>query len=118
MRERILKLRSEGKTYRKIATMVGLSKTTVDYYCNTEKKLLDQRVRRRTLKQKLVELAGGKCVICGYNKCLAALDFHHKDPTIKEFTISRNRSVEETIKESKKCMLVCSNCHCELHSNF
>lgn len=118
MKEKILKLRAEGKSLREIATIVGLGKTTVDYYCNTEKKLKDQKNRRRNIKLRLVEMNGGKCNICGYNKCLAALEFHHKNPKEKEFHISRNRSFAETLMESKKCILVCSNCHHELHDKM
>jgi hypothetical protein len=118
MKERILKLRSEGKTYREIAAIVGLSKTTVDYYCNIEKKLQDQRVRRKNIKRMLVEMAGGKCILCGYNKCLAALNFHHADSTKKDFHVSRNKNLGKTIDEMKKCILVCSNCHDEIHDGF
>lgn len=62
-------------------------------------------------KKECVEYKGGGCVFCGYNKCLAALEFHHRDPTKKEFTI-----LTEAIKnELDKCNLVCSNCHKEIH---
>jgi transposase len=69
--------------------------------------------RRRT-KAKLVEEAGGCCRICGYDRCLAALQFHHKDPTTKSFALSLRgvtRSLEQLREEAKKCVLVCANCH-------
>ena len=44
--------------------------------------------RRRNLKKQLVEYKGGKCEICGYNECIGALEFHHKDPNKKDFGIS------------------------------
>lgn len=73
--------------------------------------------RRKILKQKAVLFLGGKCSICGYNKCLAALDFHHINPDEKEFIITnRIRSWAKIEKELKKCVLVCSNCHRELHN--
>jgi predicted HNH restriction endonuclease len=67
-----------------------------------------------------VEYKGGKCEICGYNKCLAALDFHHLDPSQKEKEITRWRMCnykyhDELFTELDKCILVCANCHRELH---
>ena len=74
---------------------------------------------RKRLKQKLVETKGGKCQICGYNKCLEALDFHHLENYSKEFNISSNiRSIDKCLEEIKKCILVCSNCHREIHSGI
>lgn len=75
--------------------------------------------RRRKVKAMSVEYKGGKCSICGYNKCIDALDFHHLDPKIKEFNPSDNghtRSWEKQKIELDKCILVCSNCHREIHS--
>jgi hypothetical protein len=71
----------------------------------------------RMLKQKLVECKGGRCVNCGYNKCIAALEFHHKDPSLKEFNINNKGTYtyDKLLKEVDKCTLLCSNCHKELH---
>lgn len=69
-------------------------------------------------KIKAVEHFGGKCVICGYNKCVASLHFHHIDESTKNETPSyviMHRSWERAIKELEKCILVCSNCHGEIH---
>lgn len=64
-------------------------------------------------------LRGGKCIRCGYNKCLKALEFHHLDPTQKDFTISNDHfKLREAVEESKKCILLCSNCHKEFHDNL
>lgn len=65
----------------------------------------------------IVGLKGGKCRLCGYDKCIAALEFHHTDPTQKEFQISKRWSMtDERIKsEIDKCVLLCSNCHRETH---
>ena len=73
--------------------------------------------RRRKLKKKLVEYFGGKCIKCGYSKCIWALTFHHKDPKEKDFTISSGdtRAWKTLLGEAKKCDLVCMNCHAELH---
>ena len=68
---------------------------------------------------KLKEARGGKCVKCGYNKCLKALEFHHLDPSQKDFTISNDHfKLLDAVAESKKCILICSNCHKELHDNM
>lgn len=68
---------------------------------------------------KIKEARGGKCVRCGYDKCIKALEFHHIDPQQKEFTISNgNFRLQEAIKESQKCILICSNCHKELHDDM
>jgi len=69
--------------------------------------------RRRT-KAKLVEEAGGCCQICGYDRCLAAMQFHHRDPSKKSFALSLRgvcRSIEQLRAEAKKCVLLCANCH-------
>lgn len=63
---------------------------------------------------------GGKCEKCGYNHNIAALDFHHLNPEEKEFAIDlrkfSNMSLEKLQKELDKCILVCANCHRELHN--
>jgi hypothetical protein len=72
-------------------------------------------VRRK--KRKLVTTLGGECKNCGYNKCLNALEFHHTEPENKEFGISKklySTGIKELRKETKKCVLLCSNCHREL----
>lgn len=75
---------------------------------------------RQTLKSNLVYVHGEKCSICGYNKCLSALEFHHLDSEEKEFNLSNNSNIatEKALAESKKCILVCANCHREIHSNL
>jgi hypothetical protein len=75
--------------------------------------------RRFALKLKCVEYLGGKCIVCGYNSCVGALDFHHRDPKQKEFAISGRhcKSWEKIKQELDKCDLLCSNCHREHHYN-
>lgn len=61
----------------------------------------------------------GRCMRCGYDKCTQALEFHHLDPTQKDTIISSDSiTMEKAIKESKKCILICSNCHKEFHANL
>lgn len=99
--------------------------TKICFDCRSKYKKYDNQYYylkdfRKRLKEKAVEYKGGKCVICGYNKSLRALDFHHVDETKKDFSISRNtnRSWESIKKELDKCILVCSNCHREIHDSY
>lgn len=69
----------------------------------------------RKKKQKLVEAFGGKCAACGYNKYIGALEFHHRDRTLKEFKVSSStKGWKQSYAEAKKCVLLCSNCHKEI----
>jgi hypothetical protein len=63
-------------------------------------------------------LFGGKCGVCGYNRCSAALDFHHIDPSQKKFVLSQHltRAMPALIAEAMKCELLCANCHRERHA--
>ena len=76
-------------------------------------------IKRRAIKQALVNLKGGKCSICGYNKSLRALQFHHLNPKEKDFTLTKNvKDFDKLKKEVEKCILVCSNCHAEIHEQL
>ena len=181
MKNKILKLRKEGKTYNEIISELNCAKSTVSYHCKKEglsnlkekielsqediekikelyigcitKKSLSERYRvseyeigkytkglkrysrfkeglttkqkqiivvterRRKLKEMAIEYKGGKCEKCGYKKCNNALDFHHLDPKEKDFNIGNGhtRSWDRLKKELDKCILVCANCHREIH---
>ena len=71
--------------------------------------------RRKEMKRLLVEYKGGACEKCGYDKCIGALEFHHIDPSTKEFQIGGTIGLERQRKEADKCMLLCANCHREEH---
>ena len=77
-------------------------------------------IKRRALKKMLIEYKGGQCAHCGYNKCMRALEFHHLDPTEKDFGISKilTRSVASLKEEADKCILLCANCHAEEHQRL
>ena len=62
----------------------------------------------------------GSCQKCGYSKCIESLDFHHKNPSEKEFTIGqhRNKSKEKLLEEIEKCVCLCSNCHRKVHAGI
>ncbi len=75
--------------------------------------------RRRNVKRILVEEAGGACRLCGYSRCMAALEFHHVVPADKRFALSRRgvtRSIERARAEAQKCVLLCANCHAEVEA--
>jgi transposase-like protein len=75
--------------------------------------------RRREIKRILVEDAGGACVLCGYDRSLGGLHFHHRDPAQKAFALSRQgvtRSLDAARAEAAKCVLLCSNCHAEVEA--
>ena len=75
---------------------------------------------RQRRKENLINLFGGKCSLCGYNKCNGALEFHHINPNEKDFQLSSGNchKMEDDIAEAKKCILVCANCHREIHSGL
>lgn len=131
----IIKLRElyiELKSTRKVAKMINTSKHSVSKYVqdlmNKTKQTKEERKKsvskgvvnwRKRTKIELVEYKGGKCEKCGYNKCVKALTFHHLDPKEKDFTISgKSWSVERLKKEVDKCIMVCSNCHIEIHAEI
>ena len=77
--------------------------------------------RRKKVRQQAVEYKGGKCEVCGYDRCSDALEFHHNDLSDKKFGISAKgytRSWSEVVKELDKCKLICANCHRELHAKL
>lgn len=83
------------------------------------KKPRNTSLYRKNIKMKMVEYKGGKCEICGYNKCIEALEFHHINPKEKDFSISGGTKSFNTLKpELDKCILVCANCHREIHSGI
>lgn len=75
---------------------------------------------RRLSKERAVAYKGGKCERCGYCKNLAALEFHHLDPTKKDFQLSKGNylSWENCLPELDKCQLLCANCHREVHDEL
>ena len=97
-----------------------------DYYKRPEvrkKKLASYKQRLLKIKRDAVNYKGDKCQVCGYDKCLTALEFHHIDPAKKEKSlnsrgIDRRKSLSTLKPELDKCILVCCRCHREIHENI
>ena len=77
--------------------------------------------RREKLREMARDYKGGKCQLCGYKKCSRALSFHHLDPKKKDFGVSSRGLTRSWIKlqeEIDKCILLCANCHMEVHDGI
>lgn len=93
------------------------------YECSPSQKEVSSAERlkqtKRRMKHLLVQYKGGKCENCGYDKCEAALQFHHRNPEEKEFNLSHinfaTYDIEKLYEEIDKCDLLCANCHAEIH---
>ncbi len=99
--------------------MAKIEKRTYTNRAEYMKKAVDKR--RKLIRKMSVEYKGNKCVICGYNKCDRALEFHHLNPNEKDFGISAKgytRSWEKVKNELDKCMMLCANCHREIHEGI
>lgn len=92
------------------------NKVNLDRICKACKHTRQQE-RRHSFKVWLVEYMGGGCEKCGYNRCVFALDVHHRDPSKKEFEFKgcdlKNKT--RVIKELENCHLLCATCHREVH---
>lgn len=124
----IKNIRNEFKKlgkYKKVSRLLGYTFNTIKKYTSDLNEYKKGKTLtnsesvinwRKRVKIKLVEYKGGKCEICGYNKYVEVLEFHHKDTKEKDFTISgKSWSYERLKKEVDKCIIVCSNCHKEIH---
>lgn len=77
---------------------------------------------RENCKKRIVESMGGQCVVCGYNRCNTSLALHHLDSNEKDFGMGQVRanpkSWSKIVNELRKCVLVCHNCHYEIHEEL
>src|SRR3990167_4008509 len=79
------------------------------------------RKRRKRIREMAIAYKGGKCERCNYDRCVEALEFHHTNPTQKDFNISykgHSRSWKRVMEELDKCVMLCANCHREIHSEL
>lgn len=113
------------------ANYFGISETTVKKYVDLKRVLLTETEKnehnyagvkyyRQRLKLRAIEYKGGKCIKCGYDKCVRSMQFHHRNPAEKDFTIGSyaNLGWNKIKMELDKCDLLCSNCHGELHEEI
>jgi hypothetical protein len=124
-KEKLQILYNEVGSIKKVSKITGNAIGTILKYVKTNKrkKVISNSesviLWRKRVKQKLIEYKGGKCEFCGYDKCNRSLQFHHLDPNEKDFSISgKSLSFEKLKNEVDKCVLVCSNCHCEIHDGL
>jgi hypothetical protein len=79
-----------------------------------------QQDRGLARKIQLIQNMGGACSFCGYKNNLAAFNFHHVNSQAKQFKLDMralsNRTWNSVLQEADKCLLVCANCHAELHN--
>ena len=80
----------------------------------------EQVEKFRRYKKELVDWMGGKCILCGYCTTPACLEFHHLDPSTKDpdWNKMSNWSPNKRKDELEKCILVCRNCHGEIHAGL
>jgi hypothetical protein len=121
-REKALAARARGETAIRLRcrhhgeSEFDIEPKNAHYWC---KRCRTERVsqHRRNAKDRLVREAGGRCVLCGYDRCLGALQFHHKDRKTKSFGLAmkgHTMSFERLLAEARKCILLCANCHAEV----
>lgn len=115
----------------KICTKCLAEKPVDEFYMNSRKDsrhsyckgcMNDATVaRQRAFKAACVDYKGGKCQGCGYDRYIGAFDFHHLDPSQKDFAISKVKLHEfndDIRRELDKCVLVCATCHREAHAGL
>jgi len=124
LKKKIEKMVIDGVSYAEISRQLNIPYHQATYYGDPKRRKyvyeytkIHRKIRRAKGLLRFKQEAGGKCQICGYNKCLAALHFHHKNPSEKKYSISQcidYISTKTVREEVKKCILVCANCHAEI----
>ena len=109
-------------SYKDISKAIPCSMGTISYYLGSgqkEKTVARNKQRRRDISTQIKAEYGGCCAVCGYNKCIAALEFDHLVPSEKKFTVSSLRNdLAKGLAEAGKCILLCSNHHRERHAGL
>ena len=122
LKQKILDLREKGKTYSEIRKQLNCSLSTISFHCTSKKKRYESKNQaRKTYVSDLKKQYGGKCKICGYKRCFDALVFHHKNPKNKKDKVSKivyRKGIKAAKEEAKKCVLICANCHAEVHAGL
>ena len=98
-----------------------MSKDTRSYSDRADYLIRAVARRRKVVKKKAINYKGGQCAICKYKKSPSALTFHHINPANKFFGLSARgitRAWSKVQKELDKCILLCANCHAEVHDGI
>ncbi|MDO8676687.1 MAG: hypothetical protein Q7K16_03515 [Candidatus Azambacteria bacterium] len=80
--------------------------------------VINSRIKK---KRELVKMFGGKCKMCSYNRYIGSLDFHHVNSATKKFALSVKGlcyAWKDILREAKKCVLLCKNCHTEVENGI
>lgn len=125
-KEQIDALILQGKTSIEISKLLGFNISVVRYWREASKhgsrNKISSRIaeHRRKLKRKGICYSGSKCLKCGYNSCDDVLAFHHLDPSQKEYGLGHGKtnSWDKFKEEADKTILLCHNCHSELHAGI
>lgn len=124
------KIYDDGHSLREVEKIIGVTRQSLSNHLilrnrkwkseeETKKdNVIYAKKWKKKLRKELLVMKGGKCIICGYDKSDRALHFHHVDPDKKDLTIGHWGSKDLIFKEVEKCILVCSNCHCEIHDEI
>jgi hypothetical protein len=111
---------SKGLTADTDERVAKMKKTLRDHHKNPKVSPVQSWRKRR--KQEFVDYLGGECKVCGYDRCIEALEFHHVDPDTKSCSITSalaHPKKHGVIKEEvDKCVLLCGNCHQEYHAGM
>lgn len=94
-----------------------------NHYTNNKSKYIDKSKKYKKKIWKIVDdiKSSSGCKICGYNRCTASLDFHHKESNSKDGSVGRligDGNLSKVLEEISKCVIVCKNCHYEIHSGL
>lgn len=101
-------IHANGARYRK-ENAAKIKENRVKYQ---EEHREETREKYMLTRKQLIDSHGGHCVICGYNKNQAVLEFHHVNPNEKD------SSHRLTVEEANKCVLLCNRCHREHHNGW
>jgi hypothetical protein len=85
------------------------------YYCKSCWNTRTYKSAKDKIAAYMESRGGIKCSACGYDKCIGALEFHHRDPKEKDPSWSRGWSLSKLKIELDKCDILCANCHREIH---
>lgn len=117
LKTQIKRLRKRGWTYSAIARKLSCSTSVISQHLSPNPKKKEVENLRRNFRLTRLKMEyGGECLVCGYNRCLGALEFDHLRPEAKKRSVSSVRgNYKKALQEAEKCVLLCCRCHRERH---